>query len=190
MEQLTLLIIRHAEKPGDGLPDPGVDEHGAEDSKSLLIRGWQRAGAWSALFGAGFGGPDYPLPAKVYSANPETAVDPSHDDASHRPYQTALPLAQRSTFNAPDTTYRLGEEDALVTELLSLSGVALVAWEHKAIIAGIVPRIPVSGAHPPVEWPETRFDVVLRYDRAAGEEDFEFQILFPQLLAGDADTWP
>jgi hypothetical protein len=56
MVPLTLLIIRHAEKPkeqGDKpnefWPGPGFTDKGEEDDKSLVIRGWQRAGAWAAF---------------------------------------------------------------------------------------------------------------------------------------------
>jgi hypothetical protein len=48
MAPLTLLIIRHAEKPGDKPKEfgrgPGFTDEGEEDDKSLVIRGWQRAG--------------------------------------------------------------------------------------------------------------------------------------------------
>ena len=51
MDSLTLMIIRHAEKPKGAWPGPGLTTKGEIDKKSLVIRGWQRAGAWSALFG-------------------------------------------------------------------------------------------------------------------------------------------
>lgn len=52
---LTILVIRHAEKPDEAWPGPGLTDHGIKDDKSLVIRGWQRAGAWTSLFGAGPG---------------------------------------------------------------------------------------------------------------------------------------
>ena len=52
LSDLTMLIIRHAEKPLRDWPGPGLTAAGDQDDKSLVIRGWQRAGAWTALFGA------------------------------------------------------------------------------------------------------------------------------------------
>lgn len=70
MSALTILIIRHAEKPGENWPGPGLTEDGQKDKESLVIRGWQRVGAWAALFGAGLGGTQYPAPQVIYAANP------------------------------------------------------------------------------------------------------------------------
>ena len=53
MGALTLMIIRHAEKPDESFPGSGFTENGDKDKKSLVIRGWQRAGAWATLFGSG-----------------------------------------------------------------------------------------------------------------------------------------
>lgn len=52
MSSLTVLIIRHGEKPEPDAPElgPGLTVKGKEDRHSLVIRGWQRAGAWATLF--------------------------------------------------------------------------------------------------------------------------------------------
>ena len=84
MPALTLLIIRHAEKPGENWPGPGLTIEGTPDDKSLVIRGWQRAGAWAALFGAGLGGTDYPAPAAIYAANPAGSDQPAAVRDDHR----------------------------------------------------------------------------------------------------------
>ena len=68
---LTILIIRHAEKPGGIWPGPGLSREGKEDEKSLVIRGWERAGAWAALFGTQLGAESYPKPSAIYTPNPE-----------------------------------------------------------------------------------------------------------------------
>jgi hypothetical protein len=44
-----IMLIRHAKKP-NGSPPAGVTEDGLEDKHSLIVRGWQRAGALVAFF--------------------------------------------------------------------------------------------------------------------------------------------
>jgi hypothetical protein len=176
---LTLLIIRHGEKPGEEWPGPGLTSEGTPNDKSLVIRGWQRGGAWAALFGAGVGGADYPAPAAIYAANPTGS-------ASQRPYETVIALASRLGISA-NTAYAQDQEDGLVSELLGLTGVVLVSWEHKMIVEGILPRLPVSSGVPPAHWDASRYDVVLRLDRPDGATRFAFRQLFPMLLSGDSD---
>ena len=45
-----IMIIRHAEKPTTTPPVSGVDINGQQNEDSLIVRGWQRAGALVALF--------------------------------------------------------------------------------------------------------------------------------------------
>ena len=108
------------------------------------------------------------------------------DDVSKRPEETVSALSPRLGLQT-NLTYAKGQEAALVQELLTLSGVVLVAWEHKAIISGILPNIPVSSGTPPTHWNGSRYDVVLRFDRPDGATSFAFQELFPMLLSGDSD---
>jgi len=186
MNALTLLIIRHAEKPDGDATGPGLTHLGKQDSKSLVIFGWERAGAWTALFGSGMGGSSYPTPQAVYAANPDSTKDSS--DSSRRPYETVLELAARVGLNKPNTSFAKGQEAALVAALLPLSGTALVAWEHKAIISDILPLLPVSNSGDlPTHWSGKRFDVVLRFDRATDATDFTFTELFPCLMPGDSN---
>jgi len=189
MSALTILIIRHAEKPDDlkaPWPGPGFTERGEVDGKSLVIRGWQRAGSWSALFGAGLGGDDFPQPAVIYAADP---VSPAGDEPSQRPFQTVSPLAARLSIT-PVTKYALGDEENLVTEVASLTGVVLICWEHKAIYEKILPAIAKAQTlHGlPTDWKGSRFDVVLRFDRSIPGAPWSFRQLFPRLLSEDTDV--
>jgi hypothetical protein len=188
MKALTLFIIRHAEKPDETQPalGPGLMEDGTEDSESLVIRGWQRAGAWDSLFGAKLGGTDYPPPAKIYAATPGASGDPDHGP-SRRPAETIAPLAARLGLTA-DESIPKGKEGDLVQNLLEHEGLVLVCWEHKAIITDILPGLPVSNHKDlPDKWSGDRFDVVLRFDRADGSETMVFKPLYPQLLSGDSN---
>jgi len=189
MSALTILIIRHAEKPNDTKapwPGDGFTENGAVDEKSLVIRGWQRAGSWSALFGAGLGGDRFPQPTVIYAADPKSNTG---DEPSQRPFETISPLAERLSIK-PVVTYALGAENDLVAEITGLTGVVLVCWEHKAIYKKILPAIVKSQTlhGVPTDWNGTRFDVVLRFDRSIPGASWSFRQFFPRLLSGDSDV--
>ncbi|MBV9756105.1 MAG: histidine phosphatase family protein [Alphaproteobacteria bacterium] len=185
MSALTILIIRHAEKPGEAWPGPGLTAEGTPGDKSLVLRGWQRAGAWAARFGAEASA-DYPRPAAIYAANPDTAAE---GEPSRRHYETVQPLANRLHL-APIVKWARGEEAGLVGEVAKSRGVVLIAWEHKRIAEAIVPALLAGQQLPgvPAGWDRARFDVVLRFDRPAAGAPWSFRQLFPCLLAGDSDT--
>jgi hypothetical protein len=189
MSTLTLSIIRHAERPNDSKapwPGGGFTEEGAVDEKSLVIRGWQRAGSWAALFGAGLGGDDFPQPTAIYAADPKSM---SGGAPSQRPFETISPLALRLRLK-PITRYALGDEAKLVKEIVGLTGVVLVCWEHKAICGKMLPAVAngqtLHGM--PTDWKGSRFDVVLRFDRSVPGAPWSFRQLFPRLLSDDTDT--
>lgn len=193
MSALTILIIRHgekpAEKPNDPQRGPGLTALGAEDKYSLVVRGWQRAGTWAALFGKGLGRADYPRPDAVYAANPEqTPIDDDHP-VSKRPWETIVPLYKRLGFE-PVTQFGVGQEKAMLEAVLKLSGTVLICWEHKKIVEVILPELRNGQTIPdlPTEWPGSRFDVVLRFDRAQSDAPWTFRQLFPCLLCGDSDV--
>ena len=184
MSALTVVIIRHAEKPDDPKapwPGPGITEKGSgPDDKSLVVRGWQRAGSWAALFGSGLGGDEYPRPVAIYAADPNSTTG---NEPSKRPFETISPLAARLNLT-PITKYALGQEGALVGEIVGLTGVVLISWEHKRIVEDILPAIAngqtLHGL--PTGWDGARFDVVLRFDRAIPGVPWSFRQSFPRLI--------
>jgi hypothetical protein len=186
MSALTILIIRHAEKPGESWPGSGLTSDGFPDKKSLVIRGWQRAGSWSALFGAGLSSLDYPAPSVIYAADPNATTG---NEPSQRPYETVIPLAVRLGLTL-DTKFALGQESELAATVVGQTGVVLVAWEHKAIAGAILPAIADGQSLPgmPTKWDGTRFDVVLRFDRTSPEAPWSFRQHCPCLLSGDSAT--
>jgi len=180
MSGLTVLIIRHGEKPGGSWPGRGITADEAPDEASLVVRGWQRAGSWCALFGTTLGGATYPRPDRIYALPGNTG------HASHRSLETVMPLADRLQRQLI-TTYDFGEEEGLVAEVLQGSGVALICWEHKAIGAEILPRIARGKVSVPEKWDSSRFDVVLRFD-LPDEKPPVFRQLMPCLMSGDSIT--
>ncbi|GJD54578.1 histidine phosphatase family protein [Methylobacterium dankookense] len=185
MSALTVLLLRHAEKPGGDYPGVGRTFEGKRDDKSLIVRGWQRAGAWAALLGSGLSA-DYPLPTIIYAARPEPVT--AEASFSHRPWETALPLARRLYLDV-NTRWGVGQEQALVEELTKLTGTVAIFWEHKAIPTQIIPALLGSQSIPgvPAKWDSDRFDVVLRFDRATPDAPWSYRQLSPRLLDGDSD---
>ena len=158
---------------------------GAVDRHSLVVRGWQRSGAWAALFGSGAFGADFPVPNVIYAADP---TKPPADDVSERPYETIFPLSRRRHI-APVTKYGIGDETKMLDDVLKLTGVALICWEHKKIGDVILPYLAGNQTLPglPEKWDRARFDVVLRFDRPQAGAQWSFRQLFPRLLDGDSD---
>ena len=184
MSALTILIIRHAEKPGESWHGSGLTVNGVPDEKSLVIRGWQRAGCWSALFGAGLGGLDYPAPSLIYAADPNATTG---DEPSQRPYETVIPLAARLGLT-PDTKFAVGQETQLVTTVVGQTGVVLVAWEHKRKLMPFYRLSPMVRSYPVCRRSGTARDLtscsvsIARLPKAS----WSFRQLCPCLLSGDS----
>jgi hypothetical protein len=185
----TIYIIRHGEKPEDGSGAPfGVDIRGATSKHSLLPRGWQRAGALTALFDPA------PGPMRPGLATPATLLSPSYGSPTktieHRAYQTVQELGGR--LDVPIASpFAEGHEAQLAASLVSdYCGVVLVCWQHGHIpaLARALPTVP--GTVIPGRWPDDRFDVIWTFTRVTGSVPvrYAFTQIPQQLLAGDADS--
>lgn len=186
MSSLTIMLVRHAEKPGGAFPGQGSSFDGTPDDKSLVVRGWQRAGAWAALFSLSDARGDYPPPNVIYAAKPKPVSEGA--SFSHRPWETAVPVAKRLHLD-PNTTFGVTQEAELVKAITAMTGVVLVFWEHKAIVEEIVPALLKKQVLPgiPTKWDSDRFDVVLRFNRAFPDAPWSFRQFSPRLLDGDTD---
>lgn len=187
MSSLTVMFVRHAEKAGGRFPGDGTTAEGARDKKSLVIRGWQRGGAWAALFGSGLCNADYPRPNIIYAAKPKPVTEKAK--FSHRPFETAGPLAERLQLPLR-TNWGVTQERELVEEIKRLTGVVIVFWEHKAIVSDLIPALKGDQVIPgvPTKWDGDRFDVVLRFDRAVPDTPWSFCQMSPRLMSGDSDA--
>lgn len=181
MPPSKIMIIRHAEKPSADGTVNGVDEDGATDKEALTVRGWQRAGALVQFFspkGTALVDRRIATPQHLFASK----VDPAADSKSERSKQTLTPIAQAFGVLI-NVSYIKGEEATLVNEIMTRTGVVLVAWEHGKI-CDIADAIIDGKGSLPLSWPNDRFDVVWVFDRQDGGWKFE-QV--PQLLlAGDS----
>ena len=193
-----IMVIRHAEKP-DGTHE-GVTSHGDPDKESLIVRGWQRAGALVVLFDPANGSlqnPNLAMPKVIYASDPEKGSEADDDDGkkgskSKRPLQTITPLAERLGIkDKVNVKFMKGEEKQMVDSVLADTGVVLISWQHqkitdiaKHIVGSKPPTKPI-----PSKWPGDRFDVVWVFTPPASSSDHWGFVQIPQqLLSGDTDT--
>jgi hypothetical protein len=168
-----IMVIRHAEKPLDSSDGPyGVDPDGREDSHSLTVTGWIRAGALVELFAPSGGEPPTQLrrPDTIYAS----AYSGGH---SKRSVQTVRPLAARLGLEVIKR-YAAGDEARLVKEISARPGTTLVAWHHEAVHQ-IAYHLGQVDPAPPDHWPHDRFDIIWIFTPTAHGWRFE-QV--PQLL--------
>ena len=140
-----IMIIRHAEKPPN-LPNKSgpwdVREDGQSGKgRSLIVPGWQRAGALKAFFAPYQSTPSNPkiaTPGYIYAAGPNAA--------SQRSCETVAPLAAWLNYAQDTPQFSVshsigGGEQDMVTSVLALSGVVLICWEHHNIMPNIMQAI-------------------------------------------------
>ncbi|MFD9794266.1 hypothetical protein ACFWXK_25325 [Streptomyces sp. NPDC059070] len=173
----TVMIIRHGEKPGGG--EPGRDEDGTRDKKSLTARGWRRARALPGLFVAAPGRPAAPLPRP---ATLFAAADTGPHAGAHRMRQTVAPLAA-AVHERVDVSITEGQESRLAAAALSAPGPVLICWEHSRIPAIVRALGAADAPGVPADWPD-RFDLVWVFTRHAGS--WTFREVRQHLLEGDA----
>jgi len=186
-----IMIIRHAEKPllTQTPQVNGVNVNGDIDQDSLIVQGWQRAGALAVLFAPTRGplqDPNLATPNFIY------ACSASNSDEANRPQETVTPLISKLT--TPGGTLMTNmefEKDNVVgvaTSALSCWGVVLISWPHGQI-PNLANQIPLSPASPPVpqgKWPSNRFDVVWVFDYDSSTGKYTFSQVPQLLLAGDS----
>jgi hypothetical protein len=144
----NITIIRHAEKPPNPPNTTGpydVQEDGTSGKgKSLIVQGWQRAGALVTFFaphGRPTVHPSIVKPDYIFAANPE--------GETQRPYETVAPLAAWLNYRPKTPQFNIdysvgkGEKDMVAT-VLGLGGNVLICWEHDNIMPNIIDAINTS----------------------------------------------
>jgi broad specificity phosphatase PhoE len=176
-----IMFIRHAEKPDEG--HDGVASDGSADKESLIVRGWQRAGALARFFRP-TSGPSDLTPTTIFAA---AVVAP--DSKSKRPTETVKPLVKlleaEEKLTVKDdfiTTYLKDDTEGLMEAVLEKQRTVLIAWEHQRIPDAVkkLPHAPPA----PKKWPDDRFDMVWVFDQAG--TGWTFSQIPQLLLAGDS----
>src|SRR3954467_6533291 len=140
-----VMVIRHAEKPTDSPPFYGVTAAGEKDPESLIVRGWQRAGALACLFAPSRGSlqsPELAQPQFLYASDKQSG--------SQRSLETITPLATKLGIKI-DTSFKKGQEKDLVKKVLARPGIVLICWQHE-VIPEIANRILGDQTTAPQEW--------------------------------------
>jgi hypothetical protein len=159
-----VLIIRHAEKPGD----PSADD---ENDPNLSVKGRERAAALAIYIPATFQAVDFLFATK-------------ESQKSNRPVETIAPLSLAIQKDI-DSHFANDEFDKLAQHVLTHAIYAgkriLICWHHGRIpsLAGAL-----GVANAPAKWSGHVFDQVWRIDFADGNATLK--ILNQQLLFGDS----
>jgi hypothetical protein len=178
----AIMVIRHAEKPLEDGSKTGIQEDGSSDPESLIVQGWQRAGALAHFFGG-------QLPNALGAPSAIFASGIAPHSKSRRPQQTILPLCAKlkADGRAPliDVSHSKGDETAMLADVMKQQGTVLISWQHEAIpdIANAILR---SSTASPQKWPGSRFDLVWVFEAQAGG-GWRFSQVPQLLLAGDLD---
>ncbi|WP_035059128.1 hypothetical protein [Andreprevotia chitinilytica] len=183
MPQATkIMIVRHAEKPADTGAPYGVAIDGTQDAESLIVRGWQRAGALAVLFAPSHG----PL-QNTGLAQPQAlfASGIAKHSESMRPQETLTPLSQKLGIEI-NTGCLKGQESQVAAQAVATAGIVLIGWEHQNIPL-IANAIVGNDTTVPQSWPGDRFDIVWVFDLDSSG-NYAFSQVPQQVLAGDLPT--
>ena len=178
-----IMVIRHAEKPASSGTPYGVKPDGKNDPESLIVDGWQRAGALACFFAPAYGplqNPELAKPQFLYASGI------GHHSHSERPQETITPLSAKLNLKI-DTGYLKDDYSSMVKNALSCDGVVLICWEHQDI-PKIANQILGNSTTAPQKWPGDRFDVVWVFDWDASAGAYSFAQVPQCLLAGDSPS--
>lgn len=175
-----IMVIRHAEKPT--ATDNGITSTGVQDQESLIVDGWNRAGALVVLF-APFNGVlqsgQLATPHYLYAAPADS------ESKSKRPVETITPLSQRLGLTINESH---GKKDfkKMADHAMQQTGNVLICWQHDDIphIANHILTKNVS----PQTWPGDRFDLVWIFDLDESTGQYTFSQLPQNLIAGDLNS--
>lgn len=167
LRNVTVLIVRHAEKP--------------EVGRELNARGEQRAAAYADYFN--------PLNLDGQPLTPQRLIATADSAESIRPRQTLIPLSQRLQLPI-EQPYANGDYDKLVAQLRksNQAQTVLIAWHHghiNKLIAAFGGDGPALIGQP--KWPVDVYDwlIVLRFDDKGQLVESRSEKVQEDLMPGD-----
>lgn len=172
-----IMVVRHAEKPDVPPPIFGVGINGNQNPESLIVRGWQRAGALAVLFST------TGAPTREHLAVPATIYATKSHTHSQRPIET-VSVAAALLGLTTDEEFKTGDEVRLATSAEAATGPVLIGWHHEAIPA-LANAILGDTTTAPQKWPGDRFDVIWVF--VLKDSKWEFHQVPQLVLAGDSD---
>jgi hypothetical protein len=178
-----IMVIRHAEKPTSDPPPHGVTLKGEREKESLIVLGWQRAGALSGFFAPtndSFQDSSLARPQFLYASKP------LKQNGSKRPIETITPLAEKLAIRI-NSNFAKDDAKEMVEEVFLCAGVVLICWQHN-FIPKIANYILGNKTTAPQDWPEDRFDMVWVFDRDSKTAQYSFKQVPQNLLMGDWAT--
>ncbi|HTX77895.1 MAG TPA: hypothetical protein VMD29_16925 [Terracidiphilus sp.] len=191
-----IMIIRHGEKPPKkkGELPLDVQENGEPgNGKSLIVPGWQRAGALNAFFA-----PYKAKPADPHIHTPDFIYAASPNNESQRPWETVVPLAAWLDYTKEpqlNTSFSIGGgEGAMVQSVLGLSGHVLICWEHDNIMPNIMKaicdQVPISNySKIPNPFPDVFYLVwILDLEQKKSGNEYKWSWVNQNLMAGDVKS--
>lgn len=185
-----IMLIRHAEKPPSNPPPHGVNIKGDHDKESLIVQGWQRAGALTRYFAPSVGpfqNSQIATPKFIY------ASEVAKGSSSERPQETVTPLIQKLGSNVSvNFNFPKGQEQSVANSAMACTGIVLICWEHQNIPL-ITKWFPIAKNPPnavPTAWPDGpngdgRYDVVWVFNLQSSSTGYWFYPEPQLLLAGD-----
>jgi len=180
MTASIIMVVRHAEKPEDEAV--GVQWSGSQDTESLIVQGWQRAGALAVLFDPTHGplqNSALAIPQYLFAAD----FDPTDPESSKRPVQTLQPLSLKLNVTITDS-FGKGDYKEMVAAAIACSGIVLIAWQHDDI-PDISNAILGNNSTVPQKWSGDRYDLIWVFT-AQPSGGYSFQQVPQLLLAGDS----
>jgi hypothetical protein len=178
-----IMIIRHAEKPPKTPPPNGVDINGKKEADSLIVQGWQRAGALVVLFAPARG----PLQDSKLATPQFLFASSTSAPEGNRPEETITPLMEKLDLVA-NFEHKNTDLSGVANAAMNCHGIVLISWPHGKIPA-LARHIPLSKKNKnpiPKKWPGARFDIVFVFDRDDSNGKYIFTQVPQLLLAGDS----